>query len=337
MTTPWVEKYRPTAFDGVVGNTKVVHMLANLLEKDVSIPNLLLCGPSGSGKTTCVDIVCGEIIRGNPHAKFLRSSSFEERGIDYVRSTVKNFAKERFNNERSPGFRPGFRPGPGKVVVLDEADSIAPGAFQALRRVMEVFSNTTRFIIVCNNSTKIIEPIQSRCAILRFSKVDEAAVCSRMSQICDTAGVEYDVGGIRALACVADGDLRSAINSLSSTVSAFYSVTERNVYRTCDAPQPAKIEEILDLLRSKANYARACRKLKDVVDDGYHASDIVSTFFTASAHTPVDKEHVRLEVAKVIGLTQARVLNGVASYLQLAAMLWGIAEVLSGKHDRHDI
>lgn len=333
MTTPWFEKYRPTDFDGVAGNTKVVHMLANLLEKDVSIPNLLLCGPSGSGKTTCVDIVCDEIIRENPEAKFLRSSSFEERGIDYVRSTVKNFAKERLNNKRSPDFRPR----PVKVVVLDEADSIAPGAFQALRRVMEVFSNTTRFIIICNDSTKIIEPIQSRCAILRFSKVEEAAMCSRMSQICDMAGVEYDLGGIRALACVADGDVRSAINSLGSTVSAFDSVTEKNVYRTCDSPQPAKIEEILHLLGSKANYVRACRKLKDVVDDGYHSSDIVSTFFATSAHTPVEKEEVRLELAKVIGLTQARVLNGASSYLQLAAMLWGIAEVLGGKHNRHDI
>lgn len=333
MTTPWVEKYRPTDLDVVVGNSKVVRMLANLLDKDVSIPNLLICEPSGSGKTTCVDIVCDTIIRNNPQAKFLRSSSFEERGIDYVRSTVKNFAKERFTNE----YNPNLRSRPSKIVVLDEADSISPGAFQALRRIMEAFSNTTRFIVVCNNSTKIIEPIQSRCAILRFSKVEEAAVCSRMSQICDMAGVEYDVGGIRALACVADGDVRSAINSLSSTVSAFDSVTERNVYRTCDSPQPAKIEEILDLLRSKANYTRACRKLKDVVDDGYHSSDIVSTFFSASAHTTVDREHVRLELAKVIGLTQARVLNGASSYLQLAAMLWGIAEVLSGKHDRHDI
>lgn len=304
-------------------------MLTNLLDKDVSIPNLLICGPSGSGKTTCVDILCDTIIRDNPKANFLRSSSFEERGIDYVRSTVKNFAKERFTNEHDSNLRSR----PSKVVVLDEADSIAPGAFQALRRIMEAFSNTTRFVIVCNNSTKIIEPIQSRCAILRFSKVEETAMCSRMEQICDMAGVEYDVGGIRALACVADGDVRSAINSLSSTVSAFDSVTEKNVYRTCDSPQPAKIEEILDLLRSKANYTRACLKLKDVVDDGYHFSDIVSTFFSASAHTPADGGHVRLELAKVIGLTQARVLNGASSYLQLAAMLWGIAEVLSGKQE----
>lgn len=157
-------------------------------------------------------------------------SSFDERGIDAVRTTIKNFARGRVKTEENPVLE--------KIMILDAADSMTPGAFQALRRIMEVYSNTTRFIIVCNNSTKIIEPIQSRCAILRFSKVEDRHISARLRQICDVAGVKYEIDGIEALACVADGDVRSAINNLSSTVSAFNEVTAKSVYKTCDIPQP---------------------------------------------------------------------------------------------------
>ena len=202
---------------------------------------------------------------------------------------------------------------------------MTPGAFQALRRIMDDYSGTTRFIIVCNNSTKIIEPIQSRCAILRFSKVDDAQLRLRIRQVCDTAGVEYDVGGLEALACVADGDVRSAINSLASIVPGFHRLTSENVYKTCRSPQPEKIVNIVDLLRNKGGYVEACRKLRGLCGEGYSPTDILTSFFKALAVIDV-RESQRIEIAKVIGLVQNRVLSGASSYLQLAAMLWSIAE-----------
>ncbi|CAM9103016.1 unnamed protein product, partial [Ectocarpus sp. 4 AP-2014] len=317
---PWVEKYRPLCFSEVVGNKKSISLLSNLAAKRVSIPHLLICGPSGCGKTVCVDILCNTMIPENRGARMLRLSSFDERGIDNVRTTVKNFARGRVGTEPTPTI--------AKIVVLDEADSMTPGAFQALRRIMDVYSSTTRFIIVCNNSTKIIEPIQSRCAILRFSKVDDAQLRLRIRQVCDMAGVEYDPGGIGALACVADGDVRSAINSLASIVSGFRRLTSENVYRTCRSPQPAKIVDIVDLLRNKGGYVEACRKLRGLCGEGgegYSPTDILSSFFKALSVIDV-RESQRIEIAKVIGLVQNRVLSGASSYLQLAAMLWSIAE-----------
>lgn len=208
MTTSWVEKYRPVDFNEVVGNTKTVQILSNLAEQNGSIPNLLICGPSGCGKTTCVDILCKKLFKENCDSRTLLTSSFNDRGIDCVRMTIKNCARGRVNTEENPKIQ--------KIVVLDEADSMTSGAFQALRNIMDGHSNSTRFMLVCNNSTKIIEPIQSRCAILRFSIVEDGQLRSRICQICDAAGIEYTLDGIDALGCVADGDVRSAINSLQS-------------------------------------------------------------------------------------------------------------------------
>lgn len=190
-----------------------------------------------------------------------------------------------------------------------------------------IYSNTTRFIIVCNNSTKIIEPIQSRCAILRFSKVEDKNISLRLRQVCDMAGFRYKLDGIEALARVADGDVRSALNNLGPTVSAFNEVTSKNVYKTCDTPQPAKVEEILETLRRSTDFVLACRKLKEMCDDGHSPTDVVSTFFkTICTSSDVD-EGQRLEIAKAIGWSQASVLNGASTYLQLTDMLWNIAKV----------
>lgn len=322
MATPWVDKYRPCEFEDVVGNPKTVQILRNLVDhRRGAIPNLLICGPSGCGKTLCVDILCQRIVHDNRESRILRLGSFDERGIDDIRTTVKNFARGRVRTEHNPSIQ--------KIVVLDEADSITPGAFQALRRIMESHSNTTRFILVCNNSTKIIEPIQSRCAILRFSRVDDGPLCSRMSTICDTAGIEYTWDGVQALAAVADGDVRKGINSLSSTASAFHGVTGENVYKTCDTPRPATIVEIVDMLRADTkNFPRACTRMRELCDEGYSPTDIVSTFVKSLSHVNVDDVQ-RVEIAKVIGLTHATMLNGTSTYLQLTAMMWSIALTFS--------
>ena len=318
MTTSWVETYRPRSFDEVVGNTKSVQILANLVAKNRSIPNLMICGPHGCGKTACVDILCESLIKENRESRVLRMNSFDERGIDVIRTTVMNFARGKVTTEVDPVVE--------KIVILDEADSMTSGAFQALRRIVDVYSKSTRFIIVCNDSTKIIEPIQSRCAILRFSRVDDDCICARLCQICYAVGAKYHSSGIDALALVADGDVRNAINNLSSTVSAFVEVTEDTVYKTCATPQPAMIAEIVEILKNKANFIFACKKLKEIYDDGHSPEDIVTVFFKTLLKLDLCEPR-RLEIAKVIGLTQASVLNGASTYLQLTDMLWKISNI----------
>ena len=331
MTTPWIDRYVPTEFRDVVGNTKSVRILSNLAESQKSsIPNLLICGPPGCGKTLCVDILCRELVTENRRSRILRLDSFHNREVDAIRTTVKNFARARVSTgEDSPRVR--------KILVLDEADSMTPGAFQALRRIMEVNSSTTRVIIVCNNSAKVIEPIQSRCAIVRFTKVDDASLRSRASAICDMANhAEYTPDGIEAISRVSDGDLRTATNVLSSTVSAFRRVTGENVYKICDTPQPTKIVEIIGLLKNKEYFVRACRKLQQICDDdGCSPTEVVSGFFKALPLVDLEGERggeeQRIDIGRAIGFTQARVSSGTASYLQLASMMWRISNVISKK------
>ncbi len=135
----------------------------------------------------------------------------DDRGIDVVRQRIKMFATKKVT----------LPPGRHKIVILDEADSMTKGAQQALRRTMELHSSTTRFALACNNSTKIIEPIQSRCAILRYSRLPDLHVLKRIKEVCAAEKIAYDDGGLEALIFTAEGDMRNALNNLQSTFAGF--------------------------------------------------------------------------------------------------------------------
>ena len=152
------------------------------------------------------------------------------------------------------------------------------GAQQALRRIMEIYSSSTRFALACNISSKIIEPIQSRCAIVRFGKLSDEQILSRIVEIAKREGVDTVPEGMEAIVFTADGDMQQAINNLQSTVAGFGIVTPDNVYKICDLPNPGHVEKILALV-AKGQMEDALTGLKLLWDGGYSAIDIVGTFF----------------------------------------------------------
>ena len=154
----------------------------------------------------------------------LELNASDERGIDVVRGKIKMFAQHKVT----------LPPGRHKIVILDEADSMTSSAQQAMRRTMELYSSTTRFALACNNSSEIIEPIQSRCAILRFTKLSDSEILERLQDICEKEKVSYELPGLEAIIFTADGDLRSAINALQSTASGFDCVDQSSVFKVCD-------------------------------------------------------------------------------------------------------
>ncbi len=166
----------------------------------------------------------------------LELNASDARGIDVVRNKIKMFAQKKVT----------LAPGRHKIIILDEADSMTSSAQQALRRTMEIYSNTTRFALACNNSTKIIEPIQSRCAVLRFTKLHDAEILTRLQQVAAEENVSYDMSGLEAIIFTAEGDMRNALNSLQSTVSGFGHVTSESVFKVCDQPHPMKLRAALD-------------------------------------------------------------------------------------------
>lgn len=229
-----VEKYRPVFLDDVVGNTETIERL-KIIAKDGNMPHVIISGMPGIGKTTSILCLARQLLGDAYKEAVLELNASDERGIDVVRNRIKGFAQKKVT----------LPAGRQKLVILDEADSMTSGAQQALRRTMEIYSSTTRFAFACNQSNKIIEPLQSRCAILRYSRLTDAQIVKRLNQICEAEKVEHSEDGLAALVFSAEGDMRQAINNLQSTHAGFGFVDGNNVFRVVDQPHPYKVETMI--------------------------------------------------------------------------------------------
>ncbi|CCK72442.1 replication factor C subunit 4 KNAG_0K00740 [Huiozyma naganishii CBS 8797] len=308
LELPWVEKYRPHKLDDIVGNEDTIERLKEIV-KDGNMPHMIISGLPGIGKTTSIQCLANEMLGEKLlGSAVLELNASDDRGIDVVRNQIKHFAQVKCH----------LPPGKHKIVILDEADSMTSGAQQALRRTMELYSNTTRFAFACNQSNKIIEPLQSRCAILRYSKLNDEQVLKRLLQIIKLEDVQYTNDGLEAIIFTAEGDMRQAINNLQSTAAGHGLVNGDNVFRIVDSPHPLIVKKML--LAEQFDDALAILK-KELWDKGYSAVDIVTTCFRVTKSLFQVKEAKRLEMMKEIGITHMRILEGVGTYLQLAAMV----------------
>ena len=200
------------------------------------------------------------------------------------------------------------------------------GAQQALRRTMEIYSGTTRFAFACNASNKIIEPLQSRCAILRYARLTDAQVVARLLQICAAEKVEYADDGLAALVFSAEGDMRRAINNLQSTVAGFGFVSGENVFRVVDSPHPVKVQAMLKAcLETKVE--QALEGLDELWEGGYSCHDIVSSMFRVTKSMPGLSEQGRLEFIREIGFCHMRVLEGLQTLVQLSGVVAKLCRV----------
>ena len=239
-----------------------------------------------------------------------------DRGIDVVRNKIKMFAQKKVTLEK----------GRHKIIILDEADSMTDGAQQALRRIMEIYSSTTRFCLACNNSEKIIEPIQSRCAILRYSKLTDKQILKRLLEICEFEKLSYTDDGLEAIIFTAQGDMRQAINNLQSTFNGFGHINGENVFKVCDEPHPLLIKQMIEYCVEE-KLEEAIKILSNLWKLGYSAEDVITVIFRVckSAQMP---EYIKLEYIKLIGMTHARISQGLNSLLQLNALLAKFAKVV---------
>jgi len=310
--TPWVEKYRPLHMEDVVGNTDTVSRL-RVISKEGNVPNLLLAGPPGTGKTTSMLCLARDLLGENFQAAVLELNASDDRGLDVVREKIKLFAQTKVTLPLHSQH---------KIVILDEADSMTPQAQQALRRTMELYSSTTRFAFACNTSHKIIEPIQSRCAVIRFSKLTNAEILSRLMYVIEKENVAYSEDGLEAVLYMAEGDMRNAINCLQATCAGFGLVSADHVFKVCDQPHPVLVEGILSACVVKRNLDEAHRELCRLMSRGYAPSDVISTFFKVAQNPQMfATEETQLSVLRIIGETTLRIAEGVGTQLQLAAML----------------
>jgi len=252
------------------------------------MPHMIISGMPGIGKTTSILCLARQLLGDAYKEAVLELNASDERGIDVVRNRIKGFAQKKVT----------LPAGRQKLVILDEADSMTSGAQQALRRTMEIYSATTRFAFACNQSNKIIEPLQSRCAILRYARLTDAQVVRRVMQICEAENVEYSDDGIAALVFSAEGDMRQAINNLQSTHAGFGFLNGDNVFKVVDSPHPIKVQAMIKACH-EARIDDALASLKELWDLGYSTHDIITTMFRVTKSIDTLSEHAKLEFIKV--------------------------------------
>ncbi|CAL2037695.1 unnamed protein product [Caenorhabditis brenneri] len=315
---PWVEKYRPQLLSDIVGNENNVDRL-KVIAKEGNLPNVILSGPPGCGKTTSVWAVARELLGDKVKDAVLELNASDERGIEVVRNRIKTFAQTKVT----------LPEGRHKIIILDEADSMTEGAQQALRRTMELYSKTTRFALACNQSEKVIEPIQSRCCLLRYQKLSPVELLVRVKEIAKAENVNYDDGGLEAILFTAQGDMRQALNNLQATVNAYELVNKENVLKVCDEPHPDWMVKMLMYCTEK-KFFEACKIIHEFYRLGFSADDIISTLFRVVKTIDLSKnvtEALRAEYIREIACCHMRICQGLTSKLQLSRLVAGLCRL----------
>ncbi len=303
----WTEKYRPKKLDEVVGQKNIVDKLKSFV-KEKNLPHLLFAGPAGTGKTTCALAIAKEIYGEHWSRNFLELNASDERGINTIRTKVKDFARTK--PIRSFSF---------KIILLDEADSLTKDAQQALRRMMEQYSKNCRFILDCNFPSKIIDPIKSRCAVLRFKPLDDESIISYVGRIMKSEKLGADKKTLGAIAKVSEGDARKAVNILQSC-AYLGRIDEKTVYEVASMAHPEEIKHAINTA-FKGNIRGAMDMLHDImVKYGMDGVDVLKQIHTYIVEADIERKK-KAEISSRIAEYEYRIVEGADEFLQLEALL----------------
>ncbi|MCD2200569.1 MULTISPECIES: replication factor C small subunit [unclassified Halobacterium] len=307
----WVEKYRPQRLEDVVGHPSITERLQSYVDRD-DLPHLLFAGPAGTGKTTASIAIAKEIYGDDWQDNFLELNASDERGIDVVRDRIKDFARTSFGGYDH------------RIIFLDEADALTDDAQSALRRTMEQFSENTRFILSCNYSSKIIDPIQSRCAVFRFSPINDDAVAAHLRDLADREDLEYTDDGIDALVYAADGDMRRAINALQAASATGDVVDEETVFAITATARPEEIEDMVTEAIA-GDFTAARSTLDDLISNrGLAGGDIIDQVHRSVWEFDVE-EAAAVRLLDRLGEADYRIAEGANERVQLEALLASVA------------
>ena len=306
---PWVEKYRPHHIDDIVQQDEVVSALRSTLDKG-DLPHLIFHGPPGSGKTSTALALCHTLFENKEYKRrVMELNASDDRGIDSVRSKIKQFASLSVPQGKVPY----------KIIILDEADSMTRDAQSALRRIIENFSSVTRFIIICNYVSKIIDPILSRCAKFRFKALNDSSIIERLNYICEQEGLKVETeSALKALVEISDGDLRKAITFLQSA-SVTGSVSEKMVRELSGSPNPELIQDFLQKCLG-FNLNEIEESTADIVYSGYDLNQTLEILCSLIESTTLIKEELKPELIMRISAADEMITNRADPYLQLLAI-----------------
>jgi replication factor C subunit 2/4 len=317
--TSWVEKYRPTTLDSIVAQTNVIVALKKVLITK-NLPNLLFFGPSGCGKTSTIIALSKELFGDMYSERVIELNASDERGINVIREKIKTYAKKSINmKEGIP---------PWKIIILDEADNMTIDSQFALRRIMEEYSKITRFCIICNYHNKIIDPINSRCALFRFKPIKEKEIIYKLESICINENFIYSETILNQIFNLCRGDLRKAINFLQKCYSSFGSVLDQNVLDEISGRIPKNtIDKLINAIETKNNNVMD-NMIDEITNDGYSLVNMMS-FFDNYIKTSSFSSKTKSLLSILLTEIDNDLLKGSDEYIEFMKLVYNFANIIS--------
>lgn len=304
----WTEKYRPNKFEDVFGQDEIVKRVKNLTNS-LNLPHMLFAGPAGTGKSTLAVIVAKDLFKEFWRENYLELNASDARGIDVIRQEVKNFARTK-----------SLGSVPFKIIFLDEADALTREAQQALRRTMENYTGTCRFILSCNYSSKIIDPIQSRCVVFRFRLLEKKEIEKVIKKIAENEKLTINEKAVEVLYEGSEGDCRRAINLIQASASISPVVTEEIINILLSNAKPKDIKVVLDYALA-GDFQRAREKLLDIMlKESISGTDLIKAIQKEIWGLAIDPE-IKVKLTEKTGEVEFRLVEGSDEFVQLEALL----------------
>ncbi|MBI4919504.1 replication factor C small subunit [archaeon] len=304
----WTEKYRPQKFSEVKGQTSIVQKVKAFVEQK-NLPHLMFAGPAGVGKSTLALVVAKELYGETWKNHFLETNASDERGIDVVRNKIKDFARTKSISDV-----------PFKIIFLDECDALTKEAQQALRRTMEIYTNSTRFILSCNFPSKIIEPIQSRCVVFKFAHLEKEQVFQLTDLIAEKEELKLTPEVKEALYKISEGDCRRLANVLQSCAAIQKDITVELVHSLANMAKPEELKKVLnDSL--KGDFISARNLLLDIMlNQGLSGLDIIKQISSEIWNLELDSQK-KIKLIEKIGEIEFRMSEGSDEFIQIESLL----------------
>ncbi|KAK7545533.1 P-loop containing nucleoside triphosphate hydrolase protein [Phyllosticta citricarpa] len=354
---PWVEKYRPKSLDDVTAQDHTITVLQRTLQSS-NLPHMLFYGPPGTGKTSTILALAKQLYGPDLiKSRVLELNASDERGISIVREKVKDFARQQLSNPPAGPYGEEYRRKypcpPFKIVVLDEADSMTQDAQSALRRTMETYSRITRFCLICNYVTRIIDPLASRCSKFRFKSLDVGSAGQRLEEIAKLEGVSLDKGAVDALVRTSEGDLRKAITFLQSAarlVGAIKAKTDDDmdvddgskkvgrpvsvsiVEEIAGVIPGSTLESLFQAMQPKSKgkvYTEVAKAVEDMVADGWSAAQVVIQLYEMVLYDERIEDLKKNKITLVFSETDKRLVDGADEHLEILDLCLQVAGILS--------